>query len=140
MGRQMCEVLAEAGHRVVGLDRLDQDRGPLQRVVEADLRDPAVPGQVVADIQATEGRLDVLVHNAAVYVHQHPLPEVSLEDYDLMTAVNLRAVFFLSQAAAEANDPTAGVGSSASRAWVPGQAASRIPRSTTPRRPGLSAS
>jgi 3-oxoacyl-[acyl-carrier protein] reductase len=105
MGRAMCEVLAASGHRVVGLDRLDQDQGPLERVVSADLVDPATPRQVVADILATEGRLDVIVHNAAVYVHQHPLPEVSLEDYDLQTSVNLRAVFFLSQAAAEAMRP-----------------------------------
>jgi len=105
MGRAMGEVLAASGHLVVGLDRLDQDRGPLERVVTADLTDPAVPAQVVADIVATEGRLDVLVHNAAVLVHQHPIPEVTLDDYDVQTSVNLRAVFFLSQAAAEAMRP-----------------------------------
>lgn len=105
MGRAMCEVLAESGHRVVGLDRLDQERGPLERTVAADLLDPAVPRQIVADILATEGRLDVLIHNAAVYVPTHALPEVTLEDYDIQTGVNLRAVFFLSQAAAEAMRP-----------------------------------
>jgi 3-oxoacyl-[acyl-carrier protein] reductase len=105
MGRAMGEVLAASGHLVVGLDRLDQERGSLRRTVSADLADPTVPRQVVDDILATEGRLDILVHNAAVYVHQHPLPEVSLEDYDLQTSVNLRAVFFLSQAAAEAMRP-----------------------------------
>ena len=105
MGRAMCEVLAEAGHRVVGLDRLEQDRGPLERTIAADLLDPAVPAAVVADVLATEGRLDVLVHNAAVFVPTHPLPEVTLEDYELQTGVNLRAVFFLSQAAAEAMRP-----------------------------------
>ena len=105
MGRAMCEVLAEAGHRVVGLDRLPQDRGPLERSIEADLLDRSVPAQVIADVVATEGRIDVLVHNAAVYVWQHPLSEVTLEDYDLQTGVNLRAVFFLSQAAAEAMRP-----------------------------------
>lgn len=105
MGRAMCEVLAASGHRVVGLDRLDQERGALERTISADLLDPAVPGQIVADIVATEGRLDVLVHNAAVLVHQHPIPEVTAADYDLQTGVNLRAVFFLSQAAAEAMRP-----------------------------------
>jgi 3-oxoacyl-[acyl-carrier protein] reductase len=105
MGRAMCEVLTESGHRVVGLDRLDQERGPLERTVTADLLDPAVPGRVVADILVTEGRLDILVHNAAVYIPTHPLPEVTLEDYELQTSVNLRAVFFLSQAAAEAMRP-----------------------------------
>lgn len=105
MGRAMCEVLATSGHRVVGLDRIDQDQGPLERVVTGDLLDPAVPRAVVDDILATEGRLDVLVHNAAVLIHQHPIPEVTLEDYDLQTSINLRAVFFLSQAAAEAMRP-----------------------------------
>ncbi len=79
--------------------------GALHRTVVADLADPSVPGRAVADILATEGRLDVLVHNAAVLVHQHPLAEVTFEDYDLQTSVNLRAVFFLSQAAAEAMRP-----------------------------------
>jgi NAD(P)-dependent dehydrogenase (short-subunit alcohol dehydrogenase family) len=105
MGRAMCQVLAESGHRVVGLDRLEQDRGPLERTIAADLLDPAVPARVVADILATEGRLDILVHNAAVFVPTHPLPEVTLEDFELQTGVNLRAVFFLSQAAAEAMRP-----------------------------------
>lgn len=105
MGRAMSEVLAASGHRVVGLDRLSQDRGRLVRTLEANLAETAVPGQVIADVLATEGRLDILVHNAAVYVHQHTLPEVTLDDYDLQTSVNMRAVFFLSQAAAEAMRP-----------------------------------
>jgi NAD(P)-dependent dehydrogenase (short-subunit alcohol dehydrogenase family) len=105
MGRAMCEVLAKSGHRVVGLDRIEHDTGPLERTVTADLTDPALPARVVAEILATEGRLDVLVHNAAVLIHQHPIPEVTLEDYDIQTSVNLRAVFFLSQAAAEAMRP-----------------------------------
>ncbi len=85
----------------MGLDLLDQDRGSLARTVKADLADPAAPGSVVGDVLATEGRLDVLVHNAAVFVHKHPLPQVTLEDWELQMAVNLRAVFLLSQAAAE---------------------------------------
>ncbi len=105
MGRAICDVLAGTGHRVVGLDRLAQEPGPYERTVSADLLDPAVPRQVVDEILATEGRLDIVVHNAAVYVWQHPLSEVSLEDYELQTSVNLRAVFFLSQAAAEAMRP-----------------------------------
>ena len=105
MGRAMCEVLAEAGVRVVGLDRVDQDRGPLERIVSADLFDPAVPRQVVDEVLATEGRLDILVNNAAVLLWQHPIPEVTPEDFELQVAINLRAVFFLSQAAAEAMRP-----------------------------------
>ena len=107
MGRAMCEVLAAAGTRVVGLDVIDQEPGPYARTVQADLRDPAVPGRVVADVLAQEGRLDILVQNAAVFVAHHPLAEITAEDYDLQTSVNLRAVFFLAQAAAEAMRPNA---------------------------------
>jgi NAD(P)-dependent dehydrogenase (short-subunit alcohol dehydrogenase family) len=105
MGRAMCEVLAAAGHRVVGLDRIAQEPGPYARTIEADLLDPATPRRVVDDVVATEGRLDILVHNAAVFVPDHPLAEVTVDDYDRQTGVNLRAVFFLSQAAAEAMRP-----------------------------------
>jgi 3-oxoacyl-[acyl-carrier protein] reductase len=105
MGRAMCEVLTVAGVRVVGLDRLPQERGPLERIVSADLFDPAVPRQVVDEVVATEGRLDILVNNAAVYIWQHPLPEVTAEEFDLQVGVNLRGVFFTSQAAAEAMRP-----------------------------------
>jgi NAD(P)-dependent dehydrogenase (short-subunit alcohol dehydrogenase family) len=105
MGRSMCEVLSASGHRVVGLDRLEQKPGPYARTITADLTDPTVPRRVVDDILAAEGRLDVLVHNAAVLVHRHPIPDVTVDDYDLQTSVNLRAVFFLSQAAAEAMRP-----------------------------------
>ncbi len=105
MGRAMCEVLTEAGVRVVGLDKLAQERGPLERILSADLVDPTVPRQVVDDVLATEGRLDILVNNAAVYIWQHPLPEVTPADFDLQVGVNLRGVFFMSQAAAEAMRP-----------------------------------
>ena len=105
MGRAMCEVLASAGTRVVGLDVIDQEPGPLVRRVTADLRDPATPRRVVEEVLATEGRLDILVQNAAVFVSHHPLAEVTEEDFDLQTSVNLRAVFFLAQAAAEAMRP-----------------------------------
>jgi 3-oxoacyl-[acyl-carrier protein] reductase len=105
MGRAMAEVLAASGHRVVGLDLLEQERGPLERTIAADLLDRATPRRVVDDVLATESRLDILVHNAAIFVPDHPLPDVTLEDYDRQTGVNLRAVFFLSQAAAEAMKP-----------------------------------
>lgn len=105
MGRAMAEVLAAAGHRVVGLDRIEQDRGSLERVLAVDLLDPEAPRRIVDDVLATEGRLDIVVHNAAVFVPDHPLAEVTMADYDLQTGVNLRAVFFLSQAAAEAMRP-----------------------------------
>jgi 3-oxoacyl-[acyl-carrier protein] reductase len=105
MGRAMAQVLADAGVRVVGLDVIEQDLGPLSRAIVADLADPAVPARAVADVVGDEGRLDILVNNAAVYLWRHPLPEVTVDEFDRQIAVNLRAVFLLCQAAAEAMRP-----------------------------------
>lgn len=95
IGLAIAEALAAAGHRVVGLDILEQAGGPCERVVRADLADPAVPGRVLAE----EGPFDVLVNNAALFLHQ-PLPEVTLADFDRQVAINMRATFLLCQAAA----------------------------------------
>ncbi|RAJ75081.1 3-oxoacyl-[acyl-carrier protein] reductase [Chitinophaga dinghuensis] len=46
------------------------------------------------------GRIDILVNNAGMYQYKL-LEEYTLEDYDLMMAVNTRAVFVASQAAAK---------------------------------------
>jgi 3-oxoacyl-[acyl-carrier protein] reductase len=95
IGRAIAEALAASGHEVVGLDLLEQEQGPLARVVHGDLSDPSVPARVVAD----HGPFDVLVNNAALFLHQ-PLAEVTLDDFDRQVAVNFRATFLLCQAAA----------------------------------------
>ncbi len=40
MGRAIAEALAASGHQVVGVDRLEQDAGPMVRVLRADLASP----------------------------------------------------------------------------------------------------
>lgn len=95
IGRAIAEGLAASGHRVVGLDILDQDQGPCEVTVRADLSDPACPAAVLAE----HGPFDVIVNNAALFIHRS-IPEFTLEDFDRTIAVNLRATFLLSQAAA----------------------------------------
>jgi 3-oxoacyl-[acyl-carrier protein] reductase len=95
IGRAIAEALAASGHRVTGLDILAQPDSPCETIVQADLADPRVPARIVAD----HGPFDVLVCNAALFLHQ-PLPEVSLDDFDRQVAVNFRSTFLLCQAAA----------------------------------------
>jgi len=95
IGRAIAQALTDSGHRVVGLDILEQDDGPCERTVLADLADPAVPAALVAD----HGPFDVLVCNAALFIHQ-PLSEVSVEDFDRQVAINFRSTFLLCQAVA----------------------------------------
>ncbi len=92
MGRAMAEALAASGHSVIGLDRLDQDPGPMIRVIKADLASPEAIAALIEEI----GRVDVLVNNAAVLVEK-PIEEHSIEEFDLTIAVNLRAPFLLSR-------------------------------------------
>jgi pteridine reductase len=65
----------------------------------ADLRDPTAPGALVDAAVSALGRLDVLVNSAAVMVRT-PIGQVTPAAWDGMFAVNLRAPFFASQAAA----------------------------------------
>jgi len=65
----------------------------------ADLTSASAPAGLIERVVREFGRLDVLVNSAAVMVRS-PLGEVSVEQWDAMFALNLRAPFFLAQAAA----------------------------------------
>ena len=69
------------------------------RSFQADLTSADAPERLVADVVAAFGALDVLVNSAAV-MERTPLGAVTPEAWDAMFALNLRAPFFLAQAAA----------------------------------------
>jgi NAD(P)-dependent dehydrogenase (short-subunit alcohol dehydrogenase family) len=95
-GAEGCAVVLVGRRR----DTLDEVAAGLGRaeVVVADLADPEAPGRVVDAALAAFGRLDVLVNNAAV-IRNGPFEEFTVEEFDRHVAVNLRAPFFLMQAA-----------------------------------------
>ena len=66
--------------------------------VVADLAEPRAPWAVVDAVLQARGRLDVIVNNAATY-RLKPIESFTLEDFDDVMATNLRAPFFLVQAA-----------------------------------------
>jgi NAD(P)-dependent dehydrogenase (short-subunit alcohol dehydrogenase family) len=66
--------------------------------VPADLADPACPHRIVDACLARYGRLDGLVNNAAVIRHM-PLGDWDTAGFDEHVATNIRAPFFLIQAA-----------------------------------------
>ena len=117
LGQAMALGLAEAGADIVGLDRsgCDEDTGAKVRAlgrrfheVTADLRETSVDdlNAIVADVEATMGRLDILINNAGI-IRRAPAIEFSERDWDDVLHINLRAVFFLSQAAAKVMIPRA---------------------------------
>jgi len=68
-------------------------------LVRADLLDQAALPAVVADALATWGRLDVLLNNASSF-YPTQLGSVTETEWDDLLGTNLKAPFFLSQAAA----------------------------------------
>jgi len=80
-------------------DELNGKRARSAAVVSADLLDPAaLPGIVNAAVDSF-GRLDVLINNASSF-YPTPLDSVTPAQWDDLMGTNLRAPFFLAQAAA----------------------------------------
>ena len=66
--------------------------------VPADLSAPRAPWEIVQAVLEARGRLDVIVNNAATF-RLKPVEEFTLEEFDEHVAVNVRAPYFLVQAA-----------------------------------------
>jgi len=73
--------------------------GGKARAYQADAADPAALRAAVDQVAADFGQLDILVNNAGIFLGG-VFEETTLEDYERTMAVNVRAVFVASQAAA----------------------------------------
>ncbi|PHQ80708.1 MAG: pteridine reductase [Coxiella sp. (in: Bacteria)] len=80
-------------------DTLNQKREQSAVSVQGDLRDDDCYASIIEQALVPWGRLDVLVHNASLFL-QTPLDEATTEQWDRMHTTNLKACFFLSQLAA----------------------------------------
>ncbi|HKJ70140.1 MAG TPA: pteridine reductase [Gammaproteobacteria bacterium] len=89
--RQAAEALAE---------ELEAAAGGRARAIGCALDDTANLGPLVESVAAALGGLDILVNNAARF-YPTPLAEVTEAHWDDLMATNLKAPFFLAQAAAE---------------------------------------
>ncbi len=108
LGRGMALALAEAGADVMALDRDACDEsvaavtalGRRGRQIQCDLLHATRPDlqAVVARTVAELGAIDILVNNAGI-IRRAPALEFSEQDWEDVMQINLRAVFFLSQAA-----------------------------------------
>jgi 3-oxoacyl-[acyl-carrier protein] reductase len=65
--------------------------------LQADSADPQALGRAIAHAAEVFGRIDVLVNSAGILVHK-PLDETTLEEFDRISAVNVRALFVATQA------------------------------------------
>lgn len=108
IGQAIALRLAEAGAHVVVAD-LDSDgaartvatiesRGGSVMVHAADLGKTAAAAALIEAAAGAYGRVDVLVNNAGIYPSA-PALEVTEQAWDRTLDLNLKALFFLSQAA-----------------------------------------
>jgi len=108
IGRAIALRLAQEGAAVVIEDRVANDRaretlaqvqatGVRACLIEGDIGLAEVDQRVIAEAVAQMGRVDILVNNAGVERRAGFL-DVTEADYDLVLNVNLKGVFFLTQA------------------------------------------
>jgi NAD(P)-dependent dehydrogenase (short-subunit alcohol dehydrogenase family) len=109
IGRVYVRRLVEEGARVAVVD-LELDRagetaiqhGSSDQVIgiAADVSDRDSAQRMARETLEAFGRIDVLVNNAAVFatLEHKPIEEISVEEWDLVMAVNVRGVFLCAQA------------------------------------------
>jgi NAD(P)-dependent dehydrogenase (short-subunit alcohol dehydrogenase family) len=131
IGREVCMAFAAAGSRVAVID-VDQGRvdelvaameGGPHLAIAHDLRPVAGHPALIARVVEQFGRLDVLVQTAAVLIRRPSVFEVSEADWDIQHDVNLKASFFLCQAAARTMRDQGGGGriiNFTSQGWMSG--------------------
>ncbi len=110
LGQAMAVGLAEAGANIAVLDRtpdcnetcdLVKKAGRKFTTISCDLYSTPVSGltDVINTVVKELGSIDILVNNAGI-IKRAPALEFSEDDWDAVLQINLKAVFFLSQAAA----------------------------------------
>jgi 2-deoxy-D-gluconate 3-dehydrogenase len=107
LGQGMALALAQAGCDIVGVNvvapdetaLLIRDAGRRFHNIQADLRSAAA-AEVIEQAAAAFGRIDILVNNAGI-IRRADAIEFTEGDWDAVMDVNLKSVFFLSQAVAK---------------------------------------
>jgi 2-dehydro-3-deoxy-D-gluconate 5-dehydrogenase len=115
LGRAIAEALAAAGADIACIGRSDPAEtlsavralGRRGHWVNADLGAKPDYQRVVADIVGVLGGLHILVNNAGI-IRRNNAIDFTEADWDAVLDVNLKSVFFLSQAAARHMIPAGG--------------------------------
>ncbi|MEZ5669737.1 MAG: glucose 1-dehydrogenase [Alphaproteobacteria bacterium] len=109
IGLEICRVLADAGADIVAVARdrtgLAEARAAVEAAgrqcltVEAEMATVEGPRTAAAQALARFGTIDILVNNAGI-AQTTPILDTSVDEWDRIQAVNLRAPFLLAQALA----------------------------------------
>ena len=108
LGQAIAVALAQAGADVCVAGRSSAaETGEAVRAagrtfaeVKADFADPSCVERVVSETEAALGGVDILVNNAGI-IRRNDALDFTESDWDDVMTVNIKSVFFLSQAAAK---------------------------------------
>ena len=107
LGEGMAYGLAEAGADIVGVynNDLPENQKKIEAVgrrflgIQADLSNISLVADIVGKTVEAFGRLDILVNNAGIIIRNNSV-DFTEEQWDDVVNINLKTLFFLSQAAA----------------------------------------
>ncbi len=108
LGKGIALGLAQAGADIALVDVIDMDEarseieahGRRCTCISADLSSKACVPDIIARTVQALGSIDILVNNAGI-IRRAPLVEFTEKDWDDVMNINLRTLFFLSQAVAK---------------------------------------
>ena len=109
LGQAIAIALAQAGADIVAVGRTRPDETATQvrasgrklHAIDCDLGAKPDARAIVKEAVAKGGRLDILVNNAGI-IRRNEALDFTEEDWDAVMDLNLKTVFFMSQAAARA--------------------------------------
>lgn len=104
IGRATCLLLAKEGAKVAVVDILDREGKEVADKIKVaggkgwfwhlDVSMEEDVGKVFAEIHKAFGRIDVLVNNAGITGVRKPTHEITEEEWDKVSAINVKSVFF----------------------------------------------
>lgn len=107
IGRGCCELLAQSGANVVVADMNLEgakeveaelgEKGFSAKAVQVNVKSVADVRNMVRTAVDTFGSVDILINNAGI-LHTTPIEDVTEEEWDNIVAINLKSVFFATQA------------------------------------------
>ncbi len=116
-GRATARLLAQSQARIVAVDRNAEhlaetmsalaDTGTGHVSMVKDLRPPRAAQEVISEAMKHLSHLDILVNSAGV-CHFTPANKITPEQWDEVLEIDLKALYFLAVAAAEAMEPQRG--------------------------------
>ncbi|HEY1236228.1 MAG TPA: 3-oxoacyl-ACP reductase family protein [Candidatus Binatia bacterium] len=108
IGAAYCRRLAQEGAAVVIADILDgeplaqelRSKGGRALSLRVDVSNEEDTNQMALETVKAFGRIDILVNNAAIFINiqRHPFYEITAEEWDRVSAVNIKGPFLSAKA------------------------------------------